>query len=113
MEKSIVYFRCLTSNYNRRILFPPAIIAMVGTYLAACKIFFHRDGYTTHNAFAMLYAGHTLSNAAGVKGVLRGNVKGDGNRATDTNMTAVGSDLIILHGLHGEYLLFFCDYIVA
>jgi hypothetical protein len=61
----------------------------------------------------MLYAGHTLGNAAGVESVLSGNVEGDGNRATDTNMTTVGSDLIILSGLHGEYLLFFCDYIVA
>jgi hypothetical protein len=48
----------------------------------------------------MLHSGHTLSNAAGVKDILCGNVEANGNGATATLVSSVTSDFVIL-GVHG------------
>ena len=73
---------------------------MISANLAPFKIFFNRDGDTTHNGFTMFDPTHTLGDAAGMQDVFCGNVEADGNGATATLMASVTSDFVIL-GVHG------------
>ena len=73
---------------------------MISTNLAPFKVFFNRDGNTTHNGFTMFDSTHTLGNAAGVKDILRGDVEANGNGAAAALVSSVTGDFVIL-GVHG------------
>lgn len=73
---------------------------MISANLAPFKVFFNRDGDTTHNGFTMLDPTHTLGNAASMQDVFCGNVEANGNGSTATLMRSVTSDFVIL-GIHG------------
>lgn len=73
---------------------------MVSTNLAPFKVFFNRDGNTTHNGFTMFDSTHTLGNAAGVQDIFCGDVETNGNGAAATLVSSVTSDFVIL-GVHG------------
>ena len=75
---------------------------MISANLAPFKIFFNRDGDTTHNGFTMFDPTHTLGNAAGMKNIFGGDVKADGNTSAAALMRSVTSDFVILRGMHGE-----------
>lgn len=73
---------------------------MISANLASLKVFFNRDGDTTHNGFTMLDPTHTLCDAAGVQDILCGDVEANGNGTATALVPSVTSDFVIL-GAHG------------